>query len=44
MALRRSSPAIGHADDSQAPATDQRGKTRVDHFGLATDIGAYEYP
>jgi hypothetical protein len=44
LALLRSSPAIGHADDSQAPATDQRGHQRTDHFGLATDIGAFEYP
>jgi hypothetical protein len=44
MALMRDSLAIGHADDAKAPSTDQRGHSRVDHFGLATDIGAYEYP
>jgi hypothetical protein len=44
LALHRDSLAIGHADDSLAPATDQRGHARTDHFGLATDIGAYEYP
>jgi hypothetical protein len=44
LALQRGSPAIGKADDAVAPATDQRGHARTDHFGLATDIGAYEYP
>jgi hypothetical protein len=44
MALRLSSPAIGQADDAMAPPKDQRGHARIDLFGLATDIGAYEYP
>jgi hypothetical protein len=44
VALQRGSPAIGKADDAVPPATDQRGHARKDHFGLATDIGAYEYP
>jgi hypothetical protein len=43
MALSRQSRAIGHADDALAPLTDQRGEPRTDHFGLHTDIGAYEY-
>jgi predicted outer membrane repeat protein len=44
MALLADSPAIGHARDAVAPANDQRGHKRTDHFGLATDIGAFEYP
>jgi hypothetical protein len=48
MALLADSLAIGHADDAALvkfkAQKDQRGHTRVDHFGLATDIGAYEYP
>lgn len=44
LALLADSLASGHADDAFAPATDQRGHLRTDHFGLATDIGAYEYP
>jgi hypothetical protein len=48
IALLRGSPAIGMADDnaliSAGVTTDQRGHARTDHFGLATDIGAYEYP
>jgi hypothetical protein len=44
IALQRGSPAIGKADDAVPPAIDQRGHARTDHFGLATDIGAYEYP
>jgi predicted outer membrane repeat protein len=44
MALLADSPAIGHANDAVDPATDQRGHKRTDHFGLATDIGAFEYP
>jgi hypothetical protein len=37
------SPAIGHADSSQAPSTDQRGIPRGDEAGEVTDIGAYEF-
>jgi hypothetical protein len=42
MALLAGSPAIGQADNSQAPATDQRGVTRLDVAGETTDIGAFE--
>jgi parallel beta-helix repeat protein len=42
MALLAGSPAIGHADNSKAPATDQRGVTRLDEAGETTDIGAFE--
>jgi predicted outer membrane repeat protein len=42
MALLAGSPAIGHADNSKAPATDQRGFTRLDVAGELTDIGAFE--
>jgi hypothetical protein len=42
MALLPGSPAIGHADNSQAPATDQRGVTRLDTASETTDIGAFE--
>jgi hypothetical protein len=42
MALLAGSPAIGHADNSKAPATDQRGVTRHDEAGEMTDIGAFE--
>ena len=42
MALLRGSPAIGQADNSQAPATDQRGVLRLDAAGETTDIGAFE--
>jgi hypothetical protein len=42
MALLVGSPAIGHADNTKAPATDQRGVTRVDEPGETTDIGAFE--
>jgi hypothetical protein len=42
LALLAESPAIGHADNSQAPATDQRGTTRIDGVGETSDIGAYE--
>ena len=42
MALSAGSPAIGHADNAFAPATDQRGFTRLDEPGEATDIGAFE--
>jgi predicted outer membrane repeat protein len=42
MALLAGSPAIGHADNSKAPATDQRGVTRLDVAGEMTDIGAFE--
>jgi hypothetical protein len=42
MALLAGSPAVGHADNSKATATDQRGVTRVDEPGETTDIGAFE--
>lgn len=42
MALLVGSPAIGQADNAAAPATDQRGVTREDVVGEATDIGAFE--
>jgi hypothetical protein len=42
MALLAGSLAIGHADNSEAPATDQRGVTRLDEAGETTDIGAFE--
>jgi hypothetical protein len=42
MALLAGGPAIGHADNSKAPATDQRGVARRDLAGELTDIGAYE--
>jgi hypothetical protein len=42
MALLAGSPAIGHADNGLAPATDQRGVTRLDEPGELTDIGAFE--
>jgi hypothetical protein len=42
MALLAGSPAIGHADNSQAPAMDQRGFMRLDEPGELTDIGAFE--
>jgi hypothetical protein len=42
MALLVGSQAIGHADNVAAPATDQRGITRQDVPGEATDIGAFE--
>jgi hypothetical protein len=42
MALLAGSPAIGHADNSKAPAKDQRGVTRLDTAGETTDIGAFE--
>jgi hypothetical protein len=42
MALLPGSPAIGHADNSKAPARDQRGVTRLDTAGETTDIGAFE--
>jgi len=41
MALLAGSPAIDAGDNSAAPATDQRGIPRP--FGVAADIGAYEY-
>jgi hypothetical protein len=47
LALLADSPAIGHADNTNASATDQRGITRIDEFFLflpeATDIGAFEF-
>jgi hypothetical protein len=43
MALLAGSPAIGHADNSYAPATDQRGLARLDDAGETTDIGAFEF-
>jgi hypothetical protein len=42
MALLPDSPAIGHADNTMAPTTDQRGVLRVDEAGETTDIGAFE--
>jgi hypothetical protein len=42
LALLADSPAIGHANNSKAPATDQRGNTRLDETGETTDIGAFE--
>jgi hypothetical protein len=42
MALLAGSPAISHADNALAPATDQRGVTRRDVAGELTDIGAFE--
>jgi len=42
MALLAGSPAIGHADNSKATATDERGVTRLDEPGETTDIGAFE--
>ncbi len=42
MALLADSPAIGHADNTMAPATDQRGHTRIDEAGETTDIGVFE--
>jgi hypothetical protein len=42
LALFADSPAIGHANNALAPATDQRGHKRVEEPGEVTDIGAYE--
>ena len=43
LALLKDSPAIGHANNSKAPATDQRGITnRIDEVEEGTDIGAFE--
>jgi hypothetical protein len=42
MALLAGSPAIGKANNAKAPATDQRGFTRLDEAGETTDIGAFE--
>ena len=42
MALLAGSPAIGHANNSKAPATDQRGIARLDDAAETTDIGAFE--
>jgi hypothetical protein len=42
MSLLVGSPAIGNADNAAATATDQRGVTRQDAPGEATDIGAFE--
>jgi hypothetical protein len=42
MALLAGSPAIGTADNALAPATDQRGVTRLNEAGETTDIGAFE--
>jgi hypothetical protein len=42
MALLPGSLAIGHGDNSKAPATDQRGVKRLDVAGELTDIGAFE--
>lgn len=41
LALLPGSLAIDHGNTAAAPATDQRGVARP--FGLAADIGAYEY-
>jgi len=41
MSLLVGSPAIGHADNAAAPATDQRGVTRQNVPDEATDIGAF---
>jgi hypothetical protein len=43
LALLADSPAIGHANNAKAPATDQRGFTRLDETGETTDIGAFEF-
>jgi hypothetical protein len=40
FALMAGSPAINNADDSAAPATDQRGRVRP--FGPHADIGSFE--
>jgi hypothetical protein len=42
MALLPGSLAIGHGNNAKAPATDQRGFTRIDLAGEMTDIGAFE--
>jgi parallel beta-helix repeat protein len=42
MALLAGSLAIGHADNTKAPATDERGVKRLDEAGETTDIGAFE--
>jgi predicted outer membrane repeat protein len=42
MALLAGSPAIGHGNNAKAPATDQRGFTRLDEPKEITDIGAFE--
>jgi hypothetical protein len=50
MALLAGSPAIGHGVSASfgnggwlnAPATDQRGVTRLDQPGELIDMGAYE--
>ncbi len=44
--LKKNSPAIDRAVDPSAPATDQRGKSRVDVAGTGTstaDCGAFEF-
>jgi predicted outer membrane repeat protein len=43
LALLPDSPAIGHANNAKAPATDQRGITRIDTPLEVTDIGAFEF-
>jgi hypothetical protein len=43
LALLPDSPAIAHGDNAKAPATDQRGHTRIDEAGETTDIGAFEF-
>jgi hypothetical protein len=43
LALLADSPAIGRGNNAKAPATDQRGATRIDEFGEAVDIDAYEF-
>jgi hypothetical protein len=42
MARLAGSPAIGQADNTTAPASDQRGAMRPDDAGQTTDIGAFE--
>jgi hypothetical protein len=42
MALLPGSRAIGHGNNAKAPATDERGVTRIDETGETTDIGAFE--
>jgi hypothetical protein len=42
MAFLAGSPAIDQADNSKAPATDERGIKRLDVSGETTDIGAFE--
>lgn len=43
LALLPDSPAIKAGDNTQAPATDQRGISRADEAGETTDMGAFEF-